>query len=93
MDDPDGVVADHEKGYPQESDVMGHPAMIVGEIVPDDVSRDPENEGQENGEWSADGMGSEGMEDFAEAVRKHFERRRAQKVKHYENDKAGRNAK
>ena len=62
MDDSDGVIVDHEKGYPEEGDVMGHPAMIMGEIVPDDVSCDSEDKREKDGERSADGMGNEGLE-------------------------------
>jgi hypothetical protein len=92
MDDPDSVVADHEKRCSEESNVMRHPAMVVGEIVPNDVSCDSDDEGEKDAERSADGMGNKRLENFAIAARKHFERGRAQKIKCDENDEARRNA-
>jgi hypothetical protein len=62
--------------------------MVVGEIVPHDVSCDSENEGEKDGEWSANGMGNERLENFTIAAGKHFQGGRAQKIECDENDEA-----
>ena len=92
MDDSNRMRSDGKERGSQEGDVMGHPALIMGEVVPNDVCGDSEDERRENSEWSANGMGNEGLENFAVAVGKHFERGKAQKIKCDENDEARRDA-
>jgi len=92
MDDSDCVCSEQEHWGTQEVKMVSHPAMVVGEVVPDDVRCDSNCEGQENGKRSADWMGTERFENITVAVWKHFERGRAQEVEGCKNHEARRDA-
>jgi len=72
--------------------MVSHPAMVVGEVVPEDVSCDSDRKGQENGNRGADRMRNEWLENLAVALRKHFKGGGAHEVKRCENRKARRDA-
>ena len=92
MDDSNGVCSEQEHWGTQKVKMVSHPTVVVGEVVPDDVSGDSYGEGLENGEWSADGMGNKWLENLAVSLGKHFERGKTQKIEGCKNNESSRDS-
>jgi hypothetical protein len=92
MDDSDGVCSEQEHWGTQKVKMVSHPTVVVGEVVPDDVSGDSNGEGQENREGGADGMGNKWLENLAVSLGKHFECGKAQKIEGCKNNESSRDS-
>lgn len=93
MDDSNGVRSELKDRCAQEVNMMSHPAMVVSEIIPDDVSCDSDGERHENAQRSTDGMGNQGLENIPVAVGEQLECGRPHEIEYREDEEAGWNAK
>ena len=90
MHDSNQMGPDWKEWRSQEADLVSHPAVIVREVVPNNVRCDTHRERQEYAERCASGMGKKRLKNFAVSLREHLQGWSAQEIKRRENEQAGR---